>query len=118
MKKLDHRQNAAFKMKSSESDRTKFPFPPLAIPDVIPDFDVPRTTPMVTISPPTPVRPNKLAILNPLRPLENPDECYNGHYNDLNQSTQNDLDNFDVMKNLGQGPFYKKKKKENILPLM
>ncbi|XP_051153796.1 uncharacterized protein LOC127276895 isoform X4 [Leptopilina boulardi] len=97
----DHRQNAAFKMKSSESDRTKFPFPPLAIPDVIPDFDVPRTTPMVTISPPTPVRPNKLAILNPLRPLENPDECYNGHYNDLNQSTQNDLDNFDVMKNLG-----------------
>lgn len=102
-------------MKSPETDRTKFPFPPLAIPDVIPDFDVPRTTPMVTISPPTPVRPNQLAILNPLRPLENPDEYFNGHYN-LNQSMQPDLDNFEVMKNLGQGPvsisFAKKKQKK------
>ncbi|XP_043469706.1 uncharacterized protein LOC122503283 isoform X3 [Leptopilina heterotoma] len=96
----DHRESAAYKMKSSESDRTKFPFPSLAIPDVIPDFDCPRTTPMVTISPPTPVRPNKLTILNPLRPLENSDEYFNGHYNQ-NQSTQPDLDNFEVMKNLG-----------------
>lgn len=91
-------------MKSSESDRTNFSFPSLAIPDVIPDFDCPRTTPMVTISPPTPVRPNKLTILNPLRPLENSDEYFNGHYNQ-NQSTQPDLDNFEVMKNLGQGIF-------------
>ena len=89
-------------MKSPDPSRAKFPFSPLSIPDVIPNFDVPRPTPTVTISPPTPVRPNQLNILNPLRPLENPDERFNGHYYQ-SESTQPDLDNSEVLRNLGQG---------------
>ena len=89
-------------MKSSEPNRAKVSFPPLSIPDVVPNFEVPRPTPTVTISPPTPVRPNQLTILNPLRPFENPDERFNGHCHQ-SESMQPDLDNSKVIRNLGQG---------------
>lgn len=89
-------------MKFPEPSRAKMPFLPISIPDVIPNFENPRPTPTVTISPPTPVRPNQLTILNPLRPLENPDELFNGHYYQ-SESMEPDLDNSEFMRNLGQG---------------
>ncbi|XP_033219190.1 uncharacterized protein LOC117174310 isoform X4 [Belonocnema kinseyi] len=94
------RQKAASEMKFPEPSRAKFPFSPISIPGVIPNFEIPRSTPTVTISPPTPVRPNQLTILNPLRPLENPDDFFNGHYYP-SESMEPDLDNSEFMRILG-----------------
>ncbi|XP_023288714.1 rho GTPase-activating protein 23, partial [Orussus abietinus] len=61
-------QDAFSERDEAKSDEPNAPLFPSTISDALPAPETPKTSPRVTVSPPQPVRPNRLSIPNPLRP--------------------------------------------------